>query len=92
MLTRTDTPASLSATLIPACRAAARLIDAFIAARRERIEHRRAMLCLFELRNRDQRLFEETRVDPIDLPPPDLPAISLFPQTVISGFFFEDRR
>ena len=50
------------------------------------------MALLLELRDRDPRLFEETRVDPIDLPPPASSTILLIPQVVISRYFIEGHR
>ena len=62
------------------------------AAAKARHERRQALASLSLLRERDPRLFAETGVDPLDLPPPRVETISLFPQVVISGFFYEGRR
>lgn len=92
MLTSSHSPTSLAATFIAVRREAGRWIHSLIVARRERIERRRTMALLLELRDRDPRLFEETRVDPIDLPPPASSTILLFPQVVISRYFIEGHR
>jgi hypothetical protein len=57
-----------------------------IAAHRARTERRRSLALLLALRERNPRLFEETRIDPLDLLPPRLATISLFPPVVISKY------
>lgn len=49
-------------------------------------DRRRTLRILQELRDRDPRLFAETRVDPADLPPPARTG-ALFPPSIIAGLF-----
>jgi len=65
--------------------------QARIAAYQARVGRRRSMALLRALREHHPRLFEETRLDPIELPPPGLDALSLLPPVVISTYILGDR-
>lgn len=76
-------------SLLHPAHAAEHWIHARVHAFRQTAERRRMLRLLQELRDRDPRLFEETGVDPIDLPPPKADFIALLPQTVIAGTYFD---
>jgi hypothetical protein len=67
-------------------------VHARLSAFRRAAERRRVLRTLQELRDRDPRLFEETGVDPNDLPPPAQSGVALFAQTVVAGYLFGDSR
>jgi hypothetical protein len=91
MLTISNTLQSLAIRLAESSSAANQSLVGALDALRVSMERRRVLRRLRDLRERDPRLFEETGVDPIDLPPPATDTTSLFPQSIIAEYLFGTR-
>lgn len=92
MPTLTTSPRSWYQRFLDLAAAAGQDLDRCLSALRARHERRALLKLLAELRARDPRLFEETGVDPGDLPPLEPAGVPLFAQTIIAEHFMGSRR